>query len=136
MHQIPAFLRSVVFVAALVCALPLGAAEAKVVTPKEAAALVASGKAVLVDVRETEECAASGVAQPAKVLPKSDFDGDQKQWQAFLAANKGKQVLVYCASGRRSKAVAEALAAKGIESANVGGLKDWAAAGLPVRKIE
>jgi rhodanese-related sulfurtransferase len=45
-------------------------------------------------------------------------------------------VLVYCASGRRSKAVAEALAAKGIESANVGGLKDWAAAGLPVRKIE
>lgn len=122
--------------AALVCALPLGAAEAKVVSPKEAAALVASGKAVLVDVRETEECAASGVAQPAKVLPKSDFDGDQKQWQAFLAANKGKQVLVYCASGRRSKAVAEALAAKGIESANVGGLKDWAAAGLPVRKVE
>ena len=80
--------------------------------------------------------AGGGVAQPAKVLPKSDFDGDQKQWQAFLAANKGKQVLVYCASGRRSKAVAEALAAKGIESANVGGLKDWAAAGLPVRRIE
>ena len=135
MNPFPNLLRSV-FVAALACALPLGAAEAKVVSPKEAAALVASGKAVLVDVRETEECAASGVAQPAKVLPKSDFDGDQKQWQAFLAANKGKQVLVYCASGRRSKAVAEALAAKGIEAANVGGLKDWAAAGLPVRKVE
>ncbi len=129
-------LRPAFVAAALVCALPLGAAEAKGVSPKEAAALVASGKAVLVDVRETEECAASGVAQPAKVLPKSDFDGDQKQWQAFLAANKGKQVLVYCASGRRSKAVAEALAAKGIDAANVGGLKDWTAAGLPVRKIE
>ena len=129
-------LRPAFAVAALVCALPVGAAEAKVVSPKEAAALVASGKAVLVDVRETEECAASGVAQPAKVLPKSDFDGDQKQWQAFLAANKGKQVLVYCASGRRSKAVAEALAAKGIDAATVGGLKDWAAAGRPVRKIE
>ncbi|MBM3844628.1 MAG: rhodanese-like domain-containing protein [Verrucomicrobia bacterium] len=136
MNIIPACLRAFVFVAALISALPLGAAEAKVVSPKEAAALVASGKAVLVDVRETEECAASGVAQPAKVLPKSDFDGDQKQWQAFLAANKGKQVLVYCASGRRSKAVAEALAAKGVESANVGGLKDWTAAGLPVRKVE
>ena len=129
-------LRPLTFLVALAFALPLGAAEAKVVSPKDAAALVASGKAVLVDVRETEECAASGVAQPAKVLPKSDFDGDQKQWQAFLAANKGKQVMVYCASGRRSKAVAEALAAKGIDSANVGGLKDWAAAGLPVRKIE
>ena len=112
------------------------AAEYTKLTPAQIQAEVQAGKAVLVDVRETEECAASGVAQPAKVLPKRDFDGNQKQWQAFLAANKGKQVLVYCASGRRSKAVAEALAAKGIESANVGGLKDWAAAGLPVRKVE
>jgi len=132
MNIIPVFFRSAVFVAAL----PLGAAEAKVVSPRAAAALVASGKAVLVDVREIEECAASGVAQPAKVLPKSDFDGDQKYWRAFLTANKGKQVLVYCAGGRRSQAVAEALAAEGIESANVGGLKDWTAAGLPVRKVE
>ena len=106
------------------------------VTPQDAAKLVADGKAVLVDVREAPEWKASGVAAPATLLPKSDLDGDQKQWKPFLEQNKGKQILLYCASGGRSKTVAAALAEKGLRTANVGGFRDWSRAGLPVRQVE
>ena len=111
-------------------------AEVAIVTPKDAAKLVAEGKAVLVDVREAPEWKASGVAAPATLLPKSDLDGDQKQWKPFLEKNRDKQILVYCASGGRSKTVAAALAEKGLRTANVGGFRDWARAGLPVRQVE
>jgi rhodanese-related sulfurtransferase len=112
------------------------AAEAPKVAPTEAAKLVAEGKAVLVDCREPNEWKETGVAAPAVLLPKSDFDGDQKAWKEFLAQNSGKQILVYCRSGRRSGAVAGALAEKGVKAANVGGLKDWTDAGLPTRKVD
>ena len=61
---------------------------------------------------------------------------DQKQWKPFLEQNKGKQILLYCASGGRSKTVAAALAEKGLRTANVGGFRDWSRAGLPVRQVE
>ena len=92
--------------------------------------------AVLVDVREAPEWKASGVAAPATLLPKSDLDGDQKQWKPFLEQNRDKQILLYCASGGRSKTVAAALAEKGLRTANVGGFRDWSRAGLPVRQVE
>jgi rhodanese-related sulfurtransferase len=127
-------LRPLLFPVALIAA--AHAAEAPKVAPAEAAKLVADGKAVLVDCREPSEWAETGVAQPAVLLPKSDFDGDQKQWKEFLAKVGDKQVLVYCRSGRRSGTVAAALAEKGLKTANVGGLKDWTDAGLPTRKVE
>jgi rhodanese-related sulfurtransferase len=111
-------------------------AEVAIVSPQDAAKLVAEGKAVLVDVREAPEWKASGVAAPATLLPKSDLDGDQKQWKPFLEQNKDKQILLYCASGGRSKTVAAALAEKGLRTANVGGFRDWSRAGLPVRQVE
>ncbi len=112
------------------------AADIKSVPAKEAAQLVAEGKAVLVDVREAPEWKNSGVAAPAELLAKSDFDGAQKQWKPFLEKNRDKQILVYCASGGRSREIAEALAAKGLKAGNVGRLRDWTNAGLPVRKVE
>jgi rhodanese-related sulfurtransferase len=114
----------------------LVAAEAPKIAPKDAAKLVAEGKAVLVDCREPAEWAETGVAAPATLLPKSDFDGEQKQWREFLAQNAGKQIIVYCRTGRRSGAVSGALAEKGVSTANAGGFKDWADAGLPTRKVE
>src|SRR5437868_14847799 len=111
-------------------------AEVKTIAPTEAAKLVAEGKAVLVDCREPAEWAESGVAAPAVLLPKSDFDGEQKQWKEFLAKNRGKQILLYCRSGSRSKAVAAALEEKGVSAANVGGLRDWTKAGLPTRPAD
>ncbi len=100
------------------------------------AKLVADGKAVLVDVREPAEWAATGVAAPAVLLAKSDFDGAQKEWKPFLEKNAGKEIILYCRSGHRAGVIGAALADKGVKVANAGGLKDWTDAGLPVRKIE
>ena len=109
------------------------AAEVATITAPEAARLVADGKAILVDVREPAEWAETGVAAPAVLLPKSDFDGAQKQWKGFLAKVGEKQIILYCRSGRRSGIVGQALAEQGRAVANAGGLKDWLAAGLPTR---
>jgi len=112
------------------------AAEVQKIAPAEAAKRVADGKAVLVDVREATEWTATGVAAPAVLLAKSDFDGAQKDWKPFLEKNAGKEIILYCRTGNRSGQVAAALAAKGVNVANAGGFKEWADAGLPVRKVE
>jgi rhodanese-related sulfurtransferase len=112
------------------------AADIQKISPADAAKLVADGKAVLVDVREPAEWSETGVAAPAVLLPKSDFDGGQKEWKPFLEKNKGKEIILYCRSGKRAGVVAAALAEKGVKVANAGGLKDWTAAGLPVRKLD
>ncbi len=112
------------------------AAEAPKIAPADAAKLVAEGKAVLVDCREPSEWAETGVAAPAVLLSKSDFDGEQLEWKKFLAANGDKQIILYCRAGRRAGTVAGALADKGIKAASVGSLKEWTDAGLPTRKVE
>ncbi len=113
----------------------IGATEVAKITPQAAAALVASGNAVLVDVREPAEWAETGVAGPAVLLPKSDFDGPQKLWKEFLARTGGKQLILYCHSGKRAGIVGARLAKEGRTVANAGGFGDWAAAGLPVRQV-
>lgn len=110
------------------------AAEVTKIEPAAAAKLVAEGKAVLVDVREANEWADTGVAAPAVLLAKSDFDGAQKDWKPFLEKNADKEIILYCRSGNRSGIVASALAEKGFKVSNAGAFKTWADAGLPVRK--
>lgn len=121
-----------VLLAATVCS----SAEVPKITPAEAAQLVADGKAILIDVREPAEWAASGVAAPAQLLAMSDFDDEKKLWKPFLEKSAGKQLILYCRSGGRSGMVASNLASQGFNVANAGGFKDWAAAGLPVRQVE
>ncbi len=112
------------------------ATEVPAISPANAAKLVAAGQAVLVDVREPSEWAESGVAAPAALLPKSEFDeGMIGEWRDFLKKTGDKQIILYCRSGRRSGLVAAALAEKGHKVANAGGFKDWQAAGLPVRSV-
>ena len=98
--------------------------------------VLTAGTAVLVDCREPSEWADTGVATPAVLLAKSDFDGAQKDWKPFLAKNAGKEIILYCRSGGRSAEVAAALAEKGVKAANIGGLRDWTKAGLPTRQVE
>ena len=112
------------------------AAEATKIAPAEAAKRVAEGKAVLVDVREPKEWAETGVAAPAVLLAKSDFDGDRKDWKPFLARAGGKQIILYCRTGHRAGIIAAELAKQGLDVANAGGLKDWTDAGLPVRTLD
>lgn len=111
-------------------------AEVKKIDVSEAARLVAAGQAVLVDVREPEEWADTGVAAPAVLLPMSDLNGEKKLWTPFLKENEGKTLLLYCRSGNRSGKVAAALAGEGKTVANAGAFKDWAEAGLPVRQVD
>jgi rhodanese-related sulfurtransferase len=123
--------------ASLLCSAVVAvAAEVQKIAPADAAKLVAEGKAVLVDVREPAEWAATGVAAPAVLLAKSDFDGAQKEWKPFLEKNAGKEIILYCRTGHRAGVIGTALADKGVKVTNAGGLKDWTDAGLPVRKIE
>ena len=119
-----------------VCFSSARSAEVPAITPAEAAKRVAAGTAVLVDVREPSEWAEAGVAEPAALLPSSDFKGERTLWKPFLEKHAGKEVILYCRSGRRSGQVAEKLATEGVKVANAGGFKDWQAAGLPVRKTK
>jgi rhodanese-related sulfurtransferase len=56
-------------------------------------------------------------------------------WANFLKKNHGKEIILYCHSGRRAAAVAAALATQGVHVANAGGFADWKSAGLPTREI-
>ena len=113
-----------------------GAAEVAKISPAEAAKRVADGQALLVDVREPAEWVETGVATPAVLMPKSEFDDNLSgDWKGFLEKNRDKQIILYCRSGRRSGAVAASLAEKGYNVANAGGFKNWESAGLPVRLV-
>ncbi|MDP2136296.1 MAG: rhodanese-like domain-containing protein [Candidatus Didemnitutus sp.] len=123
----------ILFVLAATAAL---GSEAARISPVDAAAMVFKGDAVLVDVREASEWTSTGVAAPALLLAKSDFDRAQIVWAPFLADfDKSKTLILYCRSGRRSGLLAATLAARGYKALNGGGLAGWERAGLPVRKV-
>ena len=119
----------------LLAAAAVGAEVAKI-SPADAAQLVARGSAVLIDVREPAEWAETGVVTGAVLLPKSDFDGEQKLWKDFLAKTADKQLILYCRSGKRAGVIGAALAGKGRQVANAGGFKDWQDAGQPTHPVK
>lgn len=103
------------------------------IAARDAAHLAEQGTAEIIDVREPPEWR-SGVAQPAHLLPMSDFRGARVQWRPFLEENREKRLLVYCASGMRSAHVAAILRKEGFDAVNLGGLGRWQGADLPTRK--
>jgi rhodanese-related sulfurtransferase len=113
---------------------PIFAADIPTLTPADAAAHVADGTAVLIDVREAAEWNKTGVVATAHLLAMSDLRGKRTQWKAFLEAHRDKELILYCAVGGRSAQAAQLLAAEGFRVANAGGFKDWVAAGQPARK--
>ncbi|WP_329281492.1 rhodanese-like domain-containing protein [Streptomyces sp. NBC_01451] len=86
------------------------------------------GDAVLLDVREPYEWQA-GHAPRAVHLPLSALAAG-----AGLPAHaQARPLVVICRSGNRSRQAAELLATRGAEAVDViGGMRDWAEAGLPV----
>lgn len=121
----------------LLCLSPLLMfAEVPKISAADAAKRVAEGKAVLVDVREPTEWVETGVAAPAVLLPKSEFDnGLTGDWPGFLEKVGDREIIAYCRSGKRSGAVTAALEARGHKVANAGAFTDWQQAGLPTRKF-
>jgi len=103
------------------------------VKPEEAADQLKTGKAVLIDVREPDEWAESGVAEPAVLLALSDLRGERKQWKPFLEKNRDKTLLLYCRSGNRSGQAMTILVKEGFKADNAGSFSAWKSAGLPVR---
>ena len=82
--------------------------------------------AVLLDVREAAEWQA-GHAEGAQWIPMGEVAGRQREIPA------GRDVVVICRSGARSGRVTEVLVGAGHDAVNLaGGMRAWAAAGLPV----
>lgn len=96
------------------------------IAPEEAARLIAAG-ALLVDIREPEECAqVIAGAQPAPL----------SGGPAGVDVGPGQPVIFHCRSGRRTEMNANALASA-VATDDVyllqGGIEGWRAAGLPLQ---
>lgn len=104
--------------------------------PAQIHKLVQAGKAILLDVREESELKASGIAEGAAWLPTSKISENHEDWQDFKKKlPKDKEIVIYCAVGGRAGRVAELLSQEGYHTHNMGGLKEWQAAKLPVKKF-
>lgn len=94
------------------------------ISVQDAARLVDSGEALLLDVREDHEWA-EGHAPGAAHVPLGRLDPAQ--------VPRDRPVLAVCRLGGRSEHAAQVLAASGVDVRNVdGGMQAWAAVGLPV----
>ena len=102
------------------------------VKPDEFKSALQAGTAVLVDVREPAEWAATGTARDAALLPLSDLRGERRQWAAFLEKQRGKSLFLYCQSGTRSALAAAQLRGEGFDARNAGSLAALDRAGWPL----
>lgn len=98
------------------------------VSPLEASRRLQSGDAVLVDVREPHECA-DGIVDSAVLLPLSDLNGSRTHWNRLLRGIGGREMILYCASGKRTCVAGNILASEGFRVVNGGGFQDWVKAG-------
>jgi rhodanese-related sulfurtransferase len=117
----------------------LAAARAAVpaIAPDEAAALVAEGKAVVVDVRDGTEVLTSGKVKGARHVTRGllEFRADPESPMYDPAFQKDKTIILYCASGGRSALAGKTLKDMGYANVrNLGGFQDWVASGGAVEK--
>jgi rhodanese-related sulfurtransferase len=117
------------------------AAKAQVgaVGPADAAAELAAGKSVLLDVREAEEWQ-HGHIDGSVPAPRGlvEFFADPTSPRHKEALDPARRVIVVCASGARASLAALTLKEMGYEDVVVldGGLKAWTDAGLPTNEHE
>ncbi|MEU6511393.1 rhodanese-like domain-containing protein [Streptomyces sp. NPDC046942] len=107
-------------------------AEAAERTGHRAGAEVAAGRpggtSVLLDVREPDEWHAGHVPGAVHLSLTRLCEGVPLPPEA-----QGRCLVVICRSGNRSRTAAGILSARGVEAVDViGGMRDWAEAGLPV----
>ncbi len=106
------------------------------VSPAEAVKAVAEKRAIVIDVRESDEVRYSGKAKGALNLPLSRLhlmaDPNSGHFDKALAAAKktGQEVYLYCASGARSGRAAGILRQHGFDKVhNLGSMQAWAQGG-------
>ena len=102
------------------------------ISPEEAKTLQDEG-ALIIDIRELEEIKATGKAQGAFHIPRGLTKlTNPNGLEGFIPENK---IILYCASGGRAALAGKSLKDMGFEKVyNLGGLKDWAEANLPIEK--
>ena len=106
------------------------------ISGKEAQEMVAQG-AVLVDIRDSAELAATGKAAGAVHIPRGslEFKADLSSPTAEKTLAHDKPVILHCASGGRAALAGKLLKEMGYQKVyNLGGFKDWAEAGGKVEK--
>ena len=106
------------------------------VTPAEAQSLMALG-AVVIDIRDSAEIAASGKVKGALAINRGllEFKADPGLPTYEAALQKDRTVIVYCASGGRAWLAGKTLHDMGYKDVRtLGGFKDWVAAGGAVEK--
>ena len=118
----------------------LAAAHAAVpkVTPAEAADLVEKAGALIVDVRDGTEVAASGKVKGAVAVARGSLESraDPESPNHNPAFRKDHPVILYCAGGGRAALAGKTLRDLGFSDVrNLGGFKDWVAAGGPVEPV-
>ena len=106
------------------------------VSPEDAAAMQASGEAVLVDIRDVRELAKTGKIADAVHAPRGmiEFWADpQSPYHKEIFATDQTLILV-CASGWRSALAAKTLIEMGMDNVRdlEGGFGAWAKSGQPV----
>lgn len=102
------------------------------VTQAEAAKLVETIGAVLVDVRDGTEVLASGKAKGALAIPRGSLESraDPESPNHNPALRKDRPVILYCAGGGRAALAGKTLHEMGYTDVrNLGGFKDWVAGG-------
>jgi rhodanese-related sulfurtransferase len=106
------------------------------ISGQEAQDMVAKG-AVLVDLRDSAELAATGKAAGAVHIPRGslEFKADLSSPTAEKSLAHDKPVILHCASGGRAALAGKLLQDMGYQKVyNLGGLKDWIEAGGKVEK--
>ena len=114
----------------------LAAARAAVpaISPGEAASLVKTADAVIVDVRDGTEVAATGKIRGALAISRGllEFKADSNLPTHEPALRRNRPVILYCASGGRAALAGKMLLDLGFTDVrNGGGFKELAGAGLP-----
>ncbi len=106
------------------------------ISGKEAQEMVAKG-ALLVDVRDGTEVAATGKAAGALHVPRGslEFKADPESPGHDKNFAKDRPVILHCASGGRAALAGKLLKDFGYDKVyNLGGFKDWVEAGGKVDK--
>ena len=108
------------------------------ITAAEAAKLVATAGAVIVDVRDGTEVKASGKARGALAIPRGSLESraDPESANHNSALRRDNPVILYCAGGGRAALAGKTLRDMGYADVrNLGGFKDWVAGGGEVETV-
>ncbi len=107
------------------------------ISPAEAKRMATDVGALIVDVRDAPELAQNGKVPGALHVSRGmlEFRADPESQYHDKAFDKGRPVILYCASGGRSALAGKVLKDMGYsEVYNLGGFKDWVDAGGEIEK--